>query len=229
MRLRINNKDCVVPSSLREITLKQRIDFQREHGDLLHEMLKSIEEIEDEDERELELMLWNIEKAVRTVAFFTGFPHEALRQSEFVDDVVMIFMSSMNQVFEDEAKIAEYPEYEFTWNNELWELHQPQLQNGDKMSFGEFIDSKQIIQDMIGAGKNRWECMLPLCAIYLRRPNEVYKESFLHADSDRLKLMESVPLDIALHVGFFLSSSLSMLQSISLSSSPPELSLEESS
>lgn len=228
MRLRINDKDCVIPSSLEEITLKQRIDFQREHGDLLDEMYKSIMEIEDESEQQLELIQWNLEKMFRTVSFFTGFDIESLRQSEFVDDIFGIYMTTMEQVFEDERQIEQFAEYNFVWNHEEWEIHQPELKNGSKMTFGEFIDSKQIVQDMVNLGKNHWECLVPLCAIYLRKKNEAYKESFLHADSERLQLMESLPLSIALQVGFFLSSSLSMLAKLFPSSTLQESRLEES-
>lgn len=229
MRLVINNKECIVPSSLSEITLKQRINFQREHGDLLHEMHKSIMEMEDEDEQSLELTEWLIERALRTVSFFTGFSTESLRQSEFVEQIFGIYQASIGQVLEDEQNAEIYPEYEFAWKGELWTIHVPELKNGSKMSFGEFIDSKQIVQDMLGLSKNRWECLMPLCAIFLRRPGEPYREEYIYPGADRLQMMEDLPMDIALQVGFFLSSSLSMLGRIFQSSTIPELSLEESS
>jgi len=51
---------------------------------------------------------------------------------------------------------------------------------------------------------------LNLSAIYLRKKGEEYDESFLYEGSDRLELMKQLPMDIALAVGFFLSSSMNL-------------------
>lgn len=214
-----------MPSSLREITLKQRIDFQNEHGNILDEMLKSILEIKDDNDRELELLQFQFEKMYRTFAFFAGTTPEAVKESEHLDHIANIYFSCLQVLTEQENELT--LEHEFVWNSEEWLLQAPELKNGDKMTFGELIDSKQIVQDMMRLGKSQWEAMLPLCAIYLRKKDEVYQENFLYDDSDRLKLMESLPMDIALQVGFFLSSSLNMYRNISLSSSHPELSQAE--
>lgn len=224
MRLIINGKQEVIPSSLDEITLKQRIDFQNLHGNLLDQMTVSLEEIEDPFEREFETIEVSLERMFRTIAFFTNHSIESIKESEHVDTIVRMYAASMAIVFEEESKIIEHPQYEFVFKGELWILHTPELKNGDKMTFGEFIDSKQIVQDMMGLGKGRWECMLQLCAIYLRKKDEEYQESFLYDDSDRLKLLEELPLSIALQVGFFLNSSLNMYMNISQFSSPQELS-----
>lgn len=229
MRVQVNGEWRVLPSDLSEITLGQRIAFQAEHGDLLNQMALSIGEMEDELDREIELAQLVLERAFRTVAFFLGTTVEALKESEFVDEVLRLYLATMQQVFDSEQQEELTPRYSFAWNQEEWELSVPELKNGSRMTFGEFIDSKQVIQDMVGLGKNRWECLLPLCAIYLRRVGEDYQESFLYEGSERLELMRSLPLDIALQVGFFLSSSLNMFTQISPFFASPPLSQGESS
>lgn len=210
MRIWINDTWHNLPSTLSEITLKQRIDFQITHGNLLDEMQKSILEIKDEDERELEIANFQIEKMYRSISFFLNIDLDALKNSEFIDQIVHAYVSSLDLVLREEQEIIENPVYEFTWNKEEWVLSHPELTYGHKMKFGEFIDSKQMIQDMINLGKSRWECLIPLAAIFLRKSGEQYEASFLHEGSDRLKLMESLPLNIALQVAFFLTNSLSM-------------------
>lgn len=227
MRLQINNKEVNIPSSLSEITLRQRIDYQSVHGDLLAEMQKSILETKDDEIRELELIELQFERMFRTVSFFTGFSVESLKESEYVDTLFNIYISSIDRVFEDEQQEWKDMKYDFVWEGEEWELHTPELKNGDRMTFGEFIDSKQMIQSMVGLGRNRWECLVPLCAIFLRKKGEPYKESFLYEDSERLRLMENLPLDIALQVGFFLSSSLTIFRKTFQSFSSPEQKMQE--
>jgi hypothetical protein len=51
--------------------------------------------------------------------------------------------------------------------------------------------------------------MVKLCAIYFRKKGEPYSEEFLYEDSDRIKLMHELPMNYAMQVGFFLTSSLS--------------------
>lgn len=221
MKILINDKEVIFPSSLGEMTLKQRIEFQNTHGDLLETMYKSIQEIEDPDDQEIELAEFRIEAAIRGVSFFTGISVEDLKQAESLNKLLTYYTSSLAVVFEEENKLLENPKTEFTWRGEAWHLHVPELKNGDKLTFGEFIDSKQIIQNMVKLGKNRWECLIPLAAIYLKKEGEIYQESFLYEGSERLALMEELPMDIALHVGFFLSNSLSLfIQTFQSSTNP---------
>lgn len=218
MRIKINNEDKIIPSSLREITLKQRIDFQTQHGNELDAMYKSIMEMEDLDEQELELAQFRIESVIRGISFFTEIPIDDLKQSNALDYLVNLYTSSLAVIFEEEKKIQEDIEYEFTWNKETWYLQAPEIKHGDKLTFGQFVDSKQVIQNLLNLGKNKWECLIPLCAIYLKRDSEEYQESFLYEGSERLKLMQDLPMDIALNVGFFLSSSLNLFITTSQSS-----------
>lgn len=208
MRISLNDKTVVVPSSLSEITLKQRIDFQNEHGPALLELIESVNKIENELDRELAIAEFQMEKMYRTFSFFTGVTVNAIKQSQFVDQVANIFFACFNQFLEEDENIE--PETEFAWNKELWVISAPELVHGSKMTFGEFIDSKQMVQNMIKLGKNKWECMIPLAAIFLRKQDEPYREEFLYEGSDRLKLMESLPMHIAVQVAFFLNSSLNM-------------------
>lgn len=223
MQVWVNDKWITLPSRLKDITLKQRIDFQAQHGDLLDQMYKSVLLIEDEFDRELELTQYQIERMFRTLSFYLNCTVEALKETEFIGTIVGAYTASVGMLQEEELFIEANGLYSFEWNNENWILHAPELKNGDKMSFGEFVDSKQIIQNMIALGKNRWECLIPLCAIYLRRDGESYEESWLYEGSERLALMQTLPLDIALQVGFFLSSSLNMLANTILSSGSPRL------
>lgn len=216
MKLLINNQPVTFPSSLSEFTLGQRIDFYTEHGRELEEMAKSILDMEEGFEKDLEISQFQFEQMFRTFAFFTGCTVEAAKDSQFVDDIARIYYSNLSVLFEDEQAID--LKQEFTWNHETWVLYPPELKHGDKITFGELVDSKQMVKDMIEVGRGKWEYMLPLCAIYLRRKDEAYQESWLYEGSERLQLMRSLPMDIALQVGFFLSSSMNIYMNIFRSS-----------
>jgi hypothetical protein len=208
MRLIINDKTVVLPTSLSEFTLGQRIAFQNEYGKALDDWLQQILAIEDETMREIELTEYQIEKCFRTFAFFAGCTPEALKESEFIDDIANIYHSSLAVLFEDEDNIEFKTSFE--WKGDTWVIHPPELKQGSKMTFGEFIESKQVVKDLVELGAGKWEAMLRLCAIYLRKTNEEYNSAFLEDQSARMLLMTELPMDIALAVGFFLSSSTSL-------------------
>ena len=208
MRIRINDTDVVIPSSLSEFTLGQRIAFQEEYGNDLDVWVKRILEMPDGIEKELETTEFQFEKMFRSFAFFAGTTSEALKESEFIDDIAAIYYSWLACLFESEAEVQIQQEY--IWKGETWVLHPPALKHGDKMAFGEFIDAKQMIKDLSDLGAGHWEKMLRLCAIYLRKTGEEYQESFLYEGSERLELMKQLPLDIAMGVGFFLTSSMNL-------------------
>lgn len=203
MRFYLNDKEVVFPSSLSEYTLGQRIAFQNEHGVLLDKMLESILAMKDDVHREVEMMNFQLEKMYRTVAFFAGCTAEAIKEEKFMDDVANIYYSCLAVLFEEEDKIE--LRQSFIWKNEEWELSAPDIKHGDKMKFGEFIDAKQVVSNMGDLGQSKWEAMIPLAAIYLRKKDEPYKKEFLYDGSERMQMMKELPMDIAMQVGFFLS------------------------
>lgn len=215
MRVIINDKEVVFPSSLSEYTLGQRIAFHQEHGVLLDQMLESILKMEDEFQKELEMVNYQLEKMFRTFAFFAGCTLEAVKEDKFIDDISNIYYSCLAVLFDEEKSLE--LQRSFLWKGEQWELAEPELKNGSKMKFGEFIDAKQTVKDMSDLGAGKWEAMLPLCAIYLRKKDEQYKEEFLFEGSERMELMKELPMDMAMQVGFFLNSCLNFYINTSMS------------
>lgn len=218
MRVIINDTECVFPSSLAEFTLGQRIDYHNQCGNELDAMAESILKMEDGLEKDLELMQFQFEKMIRTVAFFMNTTPDALKESTYLDDIANIYHANMATLFDEEQDLT--IESLFVFKGEQWELHPPHLKHGSKMTFGEFIDAKQMVQNLNHLGASKWEHMLRLCAIYLRKKGEPYREEFLYEGSERIELMKELPLTIALSVGFFLTSSLNICLNTLPSSSP---------
>ncbi|MFB6453727.1 hypothetical protein ACE38W_00525 [Chitinophaga sp. Hz27] len=214
MRITINDREVIIPSSLSEFSLGQRIAFQIEYGNSLDARLKEIFEIQDEIRRELELMEFNAEKMFSTFAFFAGCTVDSLKESDFVDDIFAIYQASLAALFHEEDSMEFHNS--FVWNGANWYLHPPELHYGSKLSFGQLIDSKQVVADIAAFAGGNWEALQRICTIYLRKEGEEYDESFLYENSDRLNEMLDLPMNIALTVAFFLSSSIN----IYLNSSP---------
>lgn len=206
MRVKLNDKIIVIPSSLDEFKLKDRIRFQTVYGSAYEKKIEEANKISDEVMKEAELSIIYFENMLNTFSFFSGIDRDSLEQSEYVDDIASIYLQCMKGLIEEENDIK--LEDEYVWNGEIWQIQPPYLNTASKMKFGELIDSKQIVKEMIEFGGGKWEAMPYLCAIYFRKKGEEYTSEFTNEESDRLKLMYELPMAFALRVGFFLSSSL---------------------
>lgn len=206
MRVKLNDKIITIPSSLDEFKLKDRIRFQKLYGSDYEKKIEEANKISDEAMKEAELSIIYFENMLNTFSFFSGIDRDSLEQSEYVDDIASIYLQCMKGLIEEENDIK--LEDEYVWNGDIWQIQPPYLNTASKMKFGELIDSKQIVKEMIEFGGGKWEAMPYLCAIYFRKKGEEYTSDFTNEESDRLKLMYELPMTFALRVGFFLSSSL---------------------
>lgn len=202
MKFKFQKKEYNFPTSLSDITLKQRIDFNDLYG---KEMMEKQKELDPVDE--VAMVENHLEMACKAVSFFSGIP---------LEDTFKIPMNQILNVYEhclkslldqqDEMELA----VEFFWNDAIWILEQPELNYQSEMSFNEFLTSKQIVKSMADVGNGQWEALPYLCAIFLKKENEAFDEGWMTEGNERMELMKSLPLDIALQVGFFLKSSMNL-------------------
>ena len=216
MQILINDNPVTIPSSLEEMTLGQRIDYYNVVGRDLDEQLTILLEMEEGIDRSMAEMDYAIDKAFRTVAFFAGIEAEALKADGQMEEVMAIYHTCLATILEEEdaMELVMRPD----WGGEDWIIAPPKLSAGSEMTFGEFVDSKAVVQNLVALGSSRWEALQNLAAIYLRKQGEPYHESFLHEGSERLELMRKLPMSIALQVGFFLTTSVNIWQNTSQSS-----------
>lgn len=224
MQILINGKSVTIPSSLQEMTLGQRIDYYNAHGREVDEQLTALLEMEEGMDRSMVEMDFIVDKAYRTVGFFAGIDPEALKADGQLDEVMAIYQTSLASILEEEDAMELVMRHE--WNGEAWVIAPPKLSAGSEMTFGEFVDSKAIVQNLVALGASRWESLQNLAAIYLRKEGEAYTDKFLQEGSERLELMRELPMSIALHVGFFLTTSVNIWQNTSQSSSNQKAALE---
>lgn len=219
------------PSHLSEITLGQRVSFFRTHGKELEEQAKRVEAIKDDTERGDELLLLDMDLAVREFSHYTGIPLVELKNNIDFESMWQIYSVDVAHLREQEAKLELQESYE--WEGETWVIESPEIEADSKMTLNEFLHAKEIVRHMTKLGNGKWDSMPYLCAVYLRKEGEPFTEELVKEGGERLKLMEQLPLDIAIAVGFFLSGTLSIYQSTSASlqretereSTPPSTSI----
>lgn len=207
MIITIEGIEYKIPATLSEITLNERIEFDRVYGKDLREQRKTL--IENE-EGETEYL---IDAACKALSFYGKIDLEIVQQTA-IEDVLVIQREVLHEFTADfDFNDPEMVVSEIEWKGETWMIAPPELTNMSEMKFGEFLDSKQSVQNCQDQGEEIWGALLPLCCIYLRKKGEKYTESLL--TGEREKLMKTLPLDHAMRVFFFSKFLTPMSQNIS--------------
>lgn len=199
------------PTSLSQITLDQRILFHKQYGNEIDSSYQYISVMEDGAIKDLELIEWRLLNAFKTFAFFANIPLEDVLNELNAEHAIAVYASCFQQIIESQEEIELQTEY--YWNDETWVLQSPTLDYNSKATFGEFINAKQTIKALSDLGQGHWESLQYLAAIYLRKKDEPFEENLLVENGERMELMKKLPLDIAMAVGFFLQSSMSLFLS----------------
>lgn len=212
----INGTEYQVPATLHEITLWQRIEFDKKYGKGLKEQLEAITKMPAGPVKELEFTYYHCELAIKTISFFGDVPIDILENTQ-VDDVLLVYHQTMEGFAQDVDFASKEFELirEFAWADETWVIAPPELDYKNQMTFGEFLDAKQWVKQLYEIGQDKWESLLMLACVYFRKIGEPYGDDMQYEDSERHTLLKKLPLDYALHVGFFLSGSMSSYLKIS--------------
>jgi hypothetical protein len=206
MEFNYNDKAYKYPNALSDITLGQRIDLQNSYGAQYEQRLKEAAEIEDADERELEIADINVQYSIECFSFFTGIPLDDVKEFFDVHQVVTVVNANKIVLLGQEHDLKVINEYEF--KGEKFVLSPPELTPQNKMTFNEFLTAKEITRQLQQLGKGKIDGLLYLCCVYLRRSNEPFSEDLMDPNGERMKLFRELPLDIAFAVGFFLTGSM---------------------
>ena len=197
-----------VPTSLSQIKLRQKIEFDNLYSEKIEALKNEVFGDENKEVSDLDSMLLTFSVAAMNFSFFSGIPLEEVEQNIAVDDVLNIYYSCFYQLFQQEDELEIQPEY--LWNDEFWKLESPELTFESKITFNEFITSKQIVKQMSELASGHWESLPYLACVYLKREDESFEEKWLAPGSERMEMMLDLPMDIAVAVAFFLQSSMSM-------------------
>lgn len=204
------------PTSPSEITLSNRIEFHHQYGEAIDKDILSLESL-DIDERKYTEPILTLEIACKSFSFFTGIPLAIINNEMDIAQVMNIYNSSLQAML---TSSNEETATEFSWNGETWYIAQPALTPQSAMTFNEFLVAKETVRQLESLGRSRWESLLYLCCIYLRKEGEIFNEELVSENGERMLLMKNLPLDIALSVGFFLSSTMNMFLKTSVFSMP---------
>jgi hypothetical protein len=206
LNIKINDVSHDVPSDVSQITLGKFVQWYEQYGRDLDEQLSAIFENSPKDELELDLQFHMDKEALSWYSFFTGFDFFSCTDIDLTD-MLLQYRVLRSLLKDSENECREFP-LEIDWLEEKWLIQDFRVNPGSTMSFNEIITSKEVVRQINQMGQGKWHSLIYLCCIYLRKENEAYSKEL--TSGERLTLMETVPLNHALSVAFFLSSSISI-------------------
>ncbi len=204
MEFSFNHNIYTIPTSLAEVTLGQRIDFEVWYVKNMAGQEKKIASMEEGIDKEAEQFIYQMELLCNSFSFLSGIDIVEVKEHINIAHLCDLFLPCFRALFEEQEKIS--LQITYLWKDEIWELASPHLDYKSAMTFNEFLTAKQVIKSLHDLGESNWIALQYLCAIFLRKKDEAFDESFATEDSKRFKLMRELPMDIALSVAFFLSS-----------------------
>lgn len=210
MNFKFKENTYSLPVTLNQITVRQKIEFDRLYRDQINEMYQKTFKLDDNGEVEemddIEASLFKVSVATMNISFFTGIPLETVENEMSVDDVMNLYYSCIHQLYEEQDNIELQETYFF--KEKLWYIEPPYLTNESKTTFNQLVTSKQVIKQMQELSAGKYEAIPYLAAIYLRGEEEEFQEDWLNSGNERLELMYDLPMDIANAIAFFLQNSM---------------------
>lgn len=187
-----------LPTSLRQITLEQWVQWDEVYGKKLAKKAMSIP-VEHEDE----LMLFNYELNLKYYCHYTNTSLEELNyfldgKPEFKIEVIKVVCESQMMIFREMCELKEnsIPE-QFSFNDSKWSIVPPvKVQKPEYLTIKEFDLSQAIALIFSELQGGNSQALYELCAAYLR-PNGF---PFAGTKKQEIELMKSLPLHIALCV-----------------------------
>lgn len=215
MDLTINDKKVKVPTDLSEITLGRFIDFYDKHGRALDEKLNALIEAtyEDELDRELDLSQHADEEAMAWFSFWFDLPLSEIMGGDAIE-LLSLYRGIKNLLLASEAEEMQLPET-IDWNGEAWYISDFKVTATTSFTFNELITSKEVVRQLKAVGKGKWDSLPWLCAVFLRKVNEPFSDDLVADGSERMALLLTLPMSIAIKVAFFLTVSVNIWSNIS--------------
>lgn len=180
-----------VPSSLRDITLSQWIEYCALYGEALDQRLTELYEIPEGPIRELEMFEHILDRAYSLYAYFIGRDALDVKKDVSVGKIMQIYNEHFTKLFHVEQEDGDE---EVEWKEAIWCLPPVELDSNTKITFGEFIDSKVQTQVVTTEKQNKWQLIRYIACIFYRMKDEPYREDMSRIGSARYELIGEMPM-----------------------------------
>lgn len=207
MQIEVNGELKHIPSDFGVITLGKFIDWQNQHGKALDKELSEVLLKEYDDDLQLEFAVDDhlMREAIAWYSFWTDCDFSDIQKHPQASEMFEQYKLTRCLLKESEKRAESFPAT-YQWEGEDWVIQNFTVNPQSDMSFNEIVTSKEVLRQLVEMDKGRWDSLPYLACIFLRKKGEPFTDELIYNDGERMKLFKTLPMDIALSVGFFLIS-----------------------
>ena len=216
MDITVNDINYTIPFDVSQISLADFLDYYRQYGRELDKEMAAVNEKQYEGDEETAALMHTLaidsqldKEALAWFSFWTKKDFMNAGDVPNVGELIIWYKTFKPLLIQSQEASMDALEKRIEWNDAVWEIQPHTVTPTSKMSFNEIITSKEIIRQVYAIGQNSWDALPYLCAVFFRKQGELFEDIFIVEGSERLELMKTLPLSIALQVSFFLASCVS--------------------
>lgn len=200
-----------IPDHLKDISLSQWIGFYNQYGRELDKRYAYIQGMPEGPDRADAYLLYEVDLAIQHYSYYSGVPLlEVMEMSPM--DVVVQMNTILIHLKMEESELDYHVLFDF--NNE-WYRIQPVIEVSDKLTNEQFEKTQSVALIYSDLQDGKQEALYNLCAAFLRKENEPFSDSLVDDAGERVELMKSLPLNIALCVEKYIQDTITVyLQTI---------------
>lgn len=204
MQITINDTAFEVPFDTSKITLGQFMQYHDEYGRDLNKLLSNLQkkEFEDETEKIIELDDFLNKEALAWFSFWTKTDLFEVQDEPFTAPLLQAYRQLRSLIMPEEAKFP----LEVQFNNETWMIPDYKVTPASTIDFNEIVTPKEILRQLKTLEKDKYDALPYLCAIFFRKKNERFADEMVDNEGERMTLMNTLTLNVAFQVAFFLNS-----------------------
>lgn len=202
-----------IPDDLSEITLEQHINYMAVHGTNFRIKTRNLDQIVDPGERHLEAALIYMDRMVTVLSYYSGIPLEEVRDNIDIKQVLSYVGATQLALAVQERELEVVPGATYDFDGHPWTI-QPPTALPEVVTYDHYMATNELARLMLELAAGNWEVMPSICAAYLRLPGEDFNPNGWQVGTTREVLMRTLPLDIALRVGYYLQASLELFVTV---------------
>lgn len=203
MQVTINNKDYNIPFDTNIISISEYIDYNEMYGLELDKELQEIykKKYEDTEDQVVDLDNHLDKEAISWFSFWTKLDLFQAKETPDIIPILNEYRNLKSLLIQEDVDLPKI----YDWHDSKWQIQDWRINPQSEMNFNEVITSKEITRQVFSLGKGKIFALKYLCCVFFRKTGEIFSDSLVYENGDRMVELTSLPLSYALNVSFFLS------------------------
>jgi hypothetical protein len=196
------------PLHLHEITLSQWVDFWHKYGQSLDRRFRALQQLpQGSEQRAQAYLLYDLDNTIQQYAHYTDTPLDEVMKYE-LKDLCTLQGKSFISLKQEEVTLNIHQV--FDWNGYGWQIKPIFDKPTNQLTRQQFEHSQDIALIYSDCQDGKREAIYELCAAFMRKVNEPFSSELVDQSGERVRLMQSLPMNMATAVRLYTEQSINL-------------------